>query len=124
MEFVHGDAGEYMKHLQDKAAKYDIIILDPPALIKNKKSFHQGIRLYSKLNEAAMRLLSDGGLLVTSSCSHHLGREDFRQMLAEASGRCGVFLKLVEFKSQSRDHPVLLSMPETEYLKFAMLRKI
>ena len=123
MEFVNGDAGEYLQHLREQSAKYDIIILDPPALIKNKKSFHQGIRLYSKLNEAAMRLLPANGLLATSSCSHHLPRQDFKQMMEDASGKSGAYFKIIEFKGQSLDHPVLLSMPETEYLKFAILRK-
>jgi len=101
--------------------KYDIIVLDPPSLVKNKKHLQAGFRAYVKLNAAALARLSSGGLLATSSCSHHLSPADFRLMLMQAAGKARKMVRLVEQRSQGRDHPVLVSMPETEYLKFAVL---
>lgn len=121
---VHEDVEKYLEELKREGKKFDIINLDPPALIKNKKSFFAGARLYEKLNATAMSLLSPGGILGTSSCSHHLGREDFVKMLRSAGGRAGKQFKVLELRSQAKDHPVLLSMPETEYLKFAIMRVI
>lgn len=124
MEFIHGDVPEFLAHSEKSNIKYDVIMLDPPALIKNKKSFHAGARLYAKLNETAMKCLSENGALATSSCSHHLSSADFRQMLQEASVRSGISFKMVESGAQAKDHPVLVSMPETEYLKFAILKRV
>jgi 23S rRNA (cytosine1962-C5)-methyltransferase len=104
--------------------KFDIIILDPPALIKSRKHFQAGYRAYRKLNTSAIESLHSGGILATSSCSHHLSPNDFRAVLEESAAKAGRQVRLLELRSQSRDHPVLLSMPETEYLKFAILEVI
>jgi 23S rRNA (cytosine1962-C5)-methyltransferase len=104
--------------------KFDIIILDPPALIKSKKHFQAGYRAYRKLNTAAFESLGLGGILATSSCSHNVTPEDFRAMLQESAAKAGRQVRLLEMRSQSLDHPVLLSMPETEYLKFAILEVV
>ena len=69
-----------------------------------------------------MKMLNSGGILASSSCSHHLGREDFVKMLRTAGAEAGKQFSMIELRSQAKDHPVLLSMPETEYLKFALLR--
>lgn len=101
--------------------KFDIIILDPPALIKSRKHFQAGYRAYRKLNTSAIESIRSGGLLATSSCSHHLSPEDFRLVLKESAAKARRQVRLLELRSQGRDHPVLLSMPETEYLKCAIL---
>lgn len=121
---VEADASEYLDKQKQQGKKFDIINLDPPALIKNRKSFFAGVRLYAKLNAQAMSLLGPGGLLATSSCSHNLQREDFVKMLRDAGAKAGRQFRLLELKGQAKDHPVLLSMPETEYLKFAVLELI
>src|SRR3989339_1150890 len=120
---VKADCFDFFSDENEKASgeKYDIIVLDPPALVKNKKHLQAGFRAYVKLNAAALSRLSPGGLLATSSCSHHLSPADFRVMLMQAAGKARKMVRLVEQRSQGRDHPVLVSMPETEYLKFAIL---
>jgi len=118
------DAIEYLGALKEKSGKFDIINIDPPGLIKSKKNFHAGYRVYLKINTLAFEALSPGGILATSSCSHHMGREDFRKMLTQAAAEAGKNVRVLEVHSQSRDHPVLISMPETEYLKFAVLQVI
>jgi 23S rRNA (cytosine1962-C5)-methyltransferase len=118
------DAAVYLAALKEKTEKFDIINIDPPGLIKNKKSFHAGYRLYLKLNTMALEALRPGGILATSSCSHHMGREDFRKMLVQAAADSGKSVRILEVRSQGRDHPALISMPETEYLKFVVLQVI
>ena len=118
------DAVEYLGALKEKSGKFDIINVDPPGLIKSKKNFHAGYRVYLKINTLALEVLSAGGILATSSCSHHMGREDFRKMITQAAAEAGKNVRVLEVRSQSRDHPVLISMPETEYLKFAVLQVV
>ena len=121
---IVADALEYLGDEQSAGEKFDIINIDPPALIKSKKDFNAGYRLYVKVNTAALNLLGSGGILATSSCSHNLNPEDFRNMLKEAAGKAKRQARLIETGTQSKDHPVLLSMKETEYLKFAVLEVI
>jgi 23S rRNA (cytosine1962-C5)-methyltransferase len=118
------DAAVYLAALKEKSLKFDIINIDPPGLIKNRKNFHAGYRLYLKLNTLALEALKPGGILASSSCSHHMGREDFRKMLAQAATDSGKNVRVLEVRSQARDHPALISMPETEYLKFVVLQVI
>jgi 23S rRNA (cytosine1962-C5)-methyltransferase len=99
-----------------------VVVIDPPALIKSKKNSQPGYRLYKKLNAMAMRLVKPGGIFVTSSCSHHLSPVDFRKMIEEAAAKTGRTCWLVENRTQAKDHPILLAMPETEYLKLAIIR--
>lgn len=100
----------------------DFMLLDPPNLVRNRKTFPQSRRLYVKLNQAAIECLPKGGLLATSSCSHHVTRETFVDMVSEAAFRAGRQAVLVELRGQAKDHPILLSMPETEYLHFALVK--
>ncbi|MFH1618640.1 MAG: class I SAM-dependent methyltransferase, partial [bacterium] len=102
----------------------DFTILDPPNLVRNRKTMPQARKLYVKLNQAAVSVLPKGGLLATSSCSHHVTRETFVDILREASARAGRRTILVELRGQASDHPVLMSMPETEYLHFALIRVV
>ena len=100
----------------------DFVVLDPPNLVKNRKNLTNALKLYVRLNELALRGLPSGGFLATANCSHHVSREMFEGILARASARAGRKTVLVEFRGQAKDHPVLVGMPETSYLQFALLR--
>lgn len=123
MEFARADVFDFLeKEIRQGPARYDFIVLDPPAFVKNAKKIKEAVRAYALLNSRCMRLLKPGGLLATSSCSYHLGRPEFLDMLRTAARDAGDRdVRLVEQRFQGRDHPVLLSMPETEYLKCAFL---
>ena len=101
--------------------KADLILLDPPSLVPSKKHLATALRAYGKLNSQALRALPKGGLLATSTCSHHVSREIFVEMLRLAAAKAQVPARLLALRGQCCDHPVLLSMPETEYLHFALL---
>lgn len=124
--FEKGDVEEVLKDLakSDKQGRPDFILVDPPNLAPNKKSLPKALKAYSRLNSLALGCLLRGGLLATSSCSHHVDREAFVGMLRDAARRAGKQVRLVELRGQSADHPVLLSMPETEYLHFALLQVV
>lgn len=119
---IETDVSKFLTELSTSGNEFDIINLDPPALIKSKKYFHAGYKMYRKFNTAAMKNLKTGGILATSSCSHNLSPEDFRKMLKESAAAAGKQVRLLELKFQGRDHPIMLSMTETEYLKFAILQ--
>ena len=104
--------------------EYDMIILDPPAFTKSRRSVEGATRGYKDINMRAMRLLPRGGWLATASCSHFMTRELFEKMLASAARDAGVTLRLVERRGQAPDHPVLWSVPETEYLKFYLFQVV
>lgn len=119
---IIADAQEYICSNQASNENFEVVNIDPPGLIKSKKDFHAGYKHYAKLNEQAIRLLKHGGIFATSSCSHHLSASDFKKMLQEACARAGKTAVFLEISTQAKDHPVLISMPETEYLKFAILK--
>lgn len=120
--FVRDDVFSFLRRsVADNREKYDFIVLDPPAFVKSSAKMKEAVKAYREVNRLSMGLLKRGGLLVTSSCSYHLGREMFLEMLREASKDAQRGLRLLELRSQDRDHPVLLAMPETEYLKCAFL---
>ena len=101
--------------------KPDMIILDPPNYVKSRKNLSQAIKHYIKLNETALKGLGTGGLLATASCSHHISRDIFMDIIAQAAAKSGKNVSVIEVRGQAYDHPVLLGMPETEYLHFALL---
>ena len=118
--FVKGDAFDYLK---ESTEAHDLIVLDPPSFIKSKKKIREGEKGYIDLHKKALRRLSDGGHLFTFSCSYHMKRPRFRDMVRIAAyGRADVYL--IRELTQAADHPVLLTIPETEYLKglIAMVR--
>ncbi|MDK9701343.1 MAG: methyltransferase, partial [bacterium] len=115
-EFIRDDVMEW---LPEHRAHYDLIVCDPPALIKNRSAMANGIRAYTSLNRRAMHHLKRDGMLLTFSCSQLLQRPMFLQMLRDAARNEPLFLHS-EWK-QAPDHPILLAHPETEYLKGAML---
>jgi 23S rRNA (cytosine1962-C5)-methyltransferase len=121
--FDEADAAELLESFgRDKQPfKPDMIVLDPPSLVPNKKHLPQALRLYAKLNSSALRALPRGGLLATATCSHHVSRELFVDMLRAAQAKAQRSVRFVALRGQAADHPVLLAMPETEYLHFALL---
>jgi len=112
-------------HLDSELAagekRYDFIVLDPPAFVKSAARIKEAEKAYRQLNNSCMKLIKPGGILASSSCSYHMGREMFVNMLNSAARDAGRSLRLISLSSQCRDHPILLSMPETEYLKCAFL---
>lgn len=101
---------------------YDCIILDPPSFVKRRKEVENAVRGYKEINLRAMKLLRPGGFLVTCSCSYHLSRRRFREILSEAAKDARRDLRLLSFQPQPKDHPILVALPETEYLKCAVLQ--
>ena len=96
-------------------------ILDPPAFAKNKESLEGALRGYKEINNRAMRLLRSGGILMTCSCSHHVSEGIFAEMLADAAKDAGCWARVLERRTQAADHPILLTVPETLYLKCFIL---
>lgn len=96
---------------------FDTVVLDPPAFAKTRGQMEGARRGYREINQRALRIVKPGGLLVTCSCSQHLGEADFLELLAEAALDAGRTVRVIERRMQSRDHPVLLTVPETVYLK-------
>ena len=121
VDFVVADAFEFLRDREHDGTRYDTIVLDPPAFAKNKPSLPRAIRGYKDINLRAMRLLKPGGLLFTASCSFHLTKPLFLDMLRAAAADSGRRMILREFTGQPIDHPELLTVPETGYLKGALL---
>ena len=122
VRFVREDVFGALKRLGSEGRRYGLIISDPPAFIKSRSKIAEGLKGYRDLNTRVMRLVKPGGWLVSCSCSHHMDRETFLEVLRSAAAGAGRTVRLVEFRSQSRDHPVLLAAPETEYLKCVLLQ--
>ncbi len=116
------DAFEFLKNLCNKTERYGVINLDPPAFAKRRKDVENALRGYRELNRRAFKLVSEGGVLCTSTCSHHITRERFLEMLVLAARDAGRLAKIIEIRGQAADHPALLSAPETEYLTCVVLR--
>jgi len=118
---IEANAFDYLRERDKEGVRYDMIILDPPAFAKNKESLEGALRGYKEINNRAMRLLSSGGVLVTCTCSHHVSEGLFAEMLADAANDAHVWVRVLERRIQSPDHPVLLTVPETLYLKCFIL---
>ena len=121
-EIHNGDAFDVLSALRAAGKRFDAVVVDPPAFAKSKKHLTEALGGYRRINEQAMGLVKPGGLLVTCSCSHHVSREDFREVLREAAAKTRRTAELIEFRGAAPDHPVLLSFPEGDYLKAAFLR--
>ena len=117
LDTLRGDAFEVMRDLRQQGTAFDVVLLDPPAFIKRKKDLAEGTLAYRRLNQAALQLLGPEGILITSSCSHHMDRQRFLQTVQQAARRSGFFLRLLEYGQQAPDHPVHPAIDETEYLK-------
>jgi 23S rRNA (cytosine1962-C5)-methyltransferase len=111
-----------LKQYDEEDRRFDMIILDPPAFAKNRESIPAAQRGYKEINLRAFKILRPGGYLVTCSCSHHIGEPLFLQIVAEAANDAHRTVVVVERRTQSRDHPILLTLPETHYLKCLILR--
>ncbi|HEY8311665.1 MAG TPA: class I SAM-dependent rRNA methyltransferase [Gemmatimonadaceae bacterium] len=121
IDFVTGDAFEFLRDRERDGTRYDTIVLDPPAFAKNKPSLPAAIRGYKDVNMRAMKLLAPGGLLFTASCSFHLTKPLFIDMVRSAAGDSGRRIILRELTGQPIDHPEVLTIPETGYLKGALV---
>ena len=108
----------------EQRAAYDMIILDPPAFTKSRKTISGAERGYKAINSNAMKLLPRGGYLATCSCSHFMPEELFEKMLLSSAREAGVSLKLIEARKQAPDHPILMTVPETDYLKFYLFQLV
>jgi 23S rRNA (cytosine1962-C5)-methyltransferase len=117
LETIRADAFEAMKALHDRGERFDVVVLDPPAFIKRKKDLPQGQAAYRKLNQLALALIEDEGLLVSCSCSYHLGQEQLAAAIQTAARHTRRFVQILESGGQSPDHPVHPAIPETRYLK-------
>jgi 23S rRNA (cytosine1962-C5)-methyltransferase len=113
-----------LRHLEKTGERYDTIVLDPPAFAKNKASVPKALAGYKEINLRAMRLLNPGGYLVTCSCSYNVDEATFAEVVYSASVDSRTAVTVVEKRMQGRDHPVLLGVPETYYLKCLILRKL
>ena len=118
-----GDAFEVLRELREGGGgKYDVVVVDPPALIKRRKDHKAGSEAYRRLNRLALQLLAPGGIVLTSSCSFHLSRDEFRVALERAAVQADVPLQILEQGHQGPDHPVHPAIPETDYLKCLVAR--
>jgi 23S rRNA (cytosine1962-C5)-methyltransferase len=117
VDWVEADAFELLRAWSDAGTQYDTIVLDPPAFAKSKRAVEGALRGYKELNLRALKMLRPGGVLVTCSCSHHISGADFTATVAAAAGDAGRHVRLLERRGAAPDHPVVLTIPETEYLK-------
>lgn len=115
VSFLRANVFDYLTEV--KAQEFDFIVLDPPAFVKSRQKIKEAIKGYRFINSAAMSLIKKGGILCTSSCSHHISRQTFLDILRSAAKDSGRSLRILEIRSQSKDHPILIQVPETEYLK-------
>ncbi|MCI0349316.1 MAG: class I SAM-dependent rRNA methyltransferase [Acidobacteriales bacterium] len=122
IEWMEANAFDLLKDYAATGHEYDTIVLDPPAFAKNKRSLDTALSGYKELNLRALKMLRPGGILVTCSCSYHVSESDFAQMLNAAAIDAGRRLWILERRGQARDHPVLVSVPETSYLKCFICR--
>jgi 23S rRNA (cytosine1962-C5)-methyltransferase len=112
-----GDAFDVLEALAQERARFDIVIIDPPAFAKRKKDLPKALAAYKRLNQLALKLLADDGILVSCSCSYHVSAEDLQDAIAKAARGAGKHLQVLELGGQAPDHPVHPAIPETRYLK-------
>jgi len=124
IQTVQTDAFEFLRAEEHAGAHYDTIVLDPPAFAKTRHSLDAAIRGYKEINLRAMQLLSPGGMLFTASCSFHLSASLFRDMLRDAAADSGRRIAVREFRGQPLDHPEVLTIPESGYIKGALLEAL
>ena len=117
-----GDAFDALRALRDENRRFDLIVVDPPAFMRRRKDRKSGMEAYRRLNRRAMQVLADGGLLLSASCSFHLGAQEHQSMVAGAAGDVGRWLQILERGHQAADHPIHPGLPESEYLKALLVR--
>jgi 23S rRNA (cytosine1962-C5)-methyltransferase len=119
-----GDVFDVLREIERSGRRFGLVILDPPALVKSARHLAAGARAYRELNRVAMSLLDEEGFLITCSCSHHLDDTLFRQVLLESARAARRPMRVVEWTGEAADHPQLLAVPETHYLKCAVLQAL
>jgi 23S rRNA (cytosine1962-C5)-methyltransferase len=126
VNWIEADAFELMRDFSEASERFDTIILDPPAFAKTKRAAEGALRGYKELNLRAMKMLagygSGGGTLVTCSCSHHVGMEEFSGVVRAAAEDAGRRVQVLEMRGAAPDHPAILTLPETSYLKCLICR--
>jgi len=122
VEFREANVFDALREMEAAGERFDTIVLDPPAFAKNRASVKPGARGYKEINLRAIKLLNPGGILVTCTCSYHMSEEMFLRIVAEAANDAHRKLQLVEKRTQASDHPILLGVPETYYLKCVIAR--
>lgn len=124
IEFLAANVFDTLREFEAADEKFDTIVLDPPAFAKNRASIKAAARGYKEVNLRAMKLLNPGGILVTCTCSYHMSEQMFLEIIADAGLDAHRRLQIIEVRGQSSDHPVLLGVPETHYLKCVIMRVI
>ncbi|MGA8599493.1 MAG: class I SAM-dependent rRNA methyltransferase [Bryobacteraceae bacterium] len=115
--FTRADVLDYLPQLVSARKRYSLVVVDPPAFTKSRGAIEGAVRGYKEINLRALRLLESRGILVSCSCSHHMSEARLLEIVAAAALDCGKQLRVLERRTQSRDHPILLTVPETHYLK-------
>ena len=122
VDWMEANAFDLLRDWSESGTRYDTIVLDPPAFAKSKRAVEGALRGYKELNLRALKMLRPGGVLVTCSCSHHVSGDEFTAVVAAAAGDAGRRVRLLERRGAAADHPVILTIPETEYLKYLICR--
>ena len=117
LEWIEGNAFDLLKDYDDAKRRYDTIVVDPPAFAKTKRDLEKALRGYKELNLRALKMLRPGGILATCSCSFHVGTQDFLETVGAAAADAHRSARILESRPQAKDHPILLNLPETSYLK-------
>jgi len=117
IEWIEANAFDLLKNYASSGQLYDTIVLDPPAFAKTKRDLDSALRGYKELNLRALKMLRPGGILITCSCSYHVSETNFLEMLSSAALDAHRTVRLLEVRGQAKDHPVLINVPETAYLK-------
>ena len=121
IEWIEANAFDLLRDYASAGQQYDTIVLDPPAFAKSKSNLETALRGYKELNLRALKMLRPGGMLVTCSCSYHVSPTDFTEVVTEASRDVHRNLRILESRTQAKDHPILLTVPETAYLTCIVL---
>jgi 23S rRNA (cytosine1962-C5)-methyltransferase len=121
VEWIEANAFDLLRDYASAGQQYDTVVLDPPAFAKSKSNLETALRGYKELNLRALKMLRPGGILVTCSCSYHVSPADFLEVVAQAARDMHRNLRIVENRTQAKDHPILLTVPETAYLKCIVL---
>ncbi|HEV2418766.1 MAG TPA: class I SAM-dependent rRNA methyltransferase [Terriglobia bacterium] len=124
VEWREANCFDFLKSADHDGMKFDAVVLDPPAFARQKSHQEAALRAYKELNLRALKILNSGGFLITCSCSYHVSEADFLGVIAAASVDAHRTVTVVERRTQSRDHPILLTVPETHYLKCLILRAV
>jgi len=117
IEWIEANAFDLLRDYADAGRRYDTIVLDPPAFAKSKSNLQTALRGYKELNLRALKMLRPGGILISCCCSYHVSPAQYLEVVGESARDVHISLRMIETRGQAKDHPVLLNVPETEYLK-------